>query len=353
MIKKPTHHSIIAKDNSVIEKLSNYNLSELRLIAYCLACYDSRAPENRSFTARVKDLQELFPMDKHSAYAVVKQTAKGINAKPMEFNNEKENYLVWWFSSLKYTHHEGIFEFKLSDDICPYLLGLDKFFTKYRLKDVYQFKAASTWKLYENLKKAYQNGRSNKWSVDLEALRLLLGIPGKYSRWNNFKQRVIEPAQKEINKLSDIRISYELNKHVRSVIGLTFFIDTKQPEDIINIENPVDSLYRLLLSHGVHKKTADDYTQMAKDKKKVHHLLKKIPAIVKRWEKSKKGPKQQYLLGAIKEEINQRLLFPDQPPSTASIDWLSFSYKDHKAMAENKSHPYHKEAKEALKHRKE
>lgn len=76
--KKPTHNSVVTKHNTLIEKMAKFHLSELRLLAYCLAHYDSRKPDNCSFTAKVAELRQIFPsMGKKTAYDVIRNTMLG------------------------------------------------------------------------------------------------------------------------------------------------------------------------------------------------------------------------------------------------------------------------------------
>jgi plasmid replication initiation protein len=306
--QKPDLKSIVAKDNQMIEQIARFKLSELRLIAYCLAHYDSRVPENRTFTATVEDLKSIFPITPKAAYDVVRQAMLGINQRPLEIT-EGQDIMFWnWFSGFVYTKGTGTFKFKLNPDALPYLLGLKKNFTRYRLEDVYQFKAASTWKLYELLKRWIE---VRKWSVELEELKLLLGIAGKYPRWNSLNQWVITPATKEINEVSDISVSWEKIKHGRSVVGLAFKIHPKKEEneETIDVQTDRERLHAELIRIGINTKTAKDYASAIDFAGKTSLILGKLPGIVKR--AKGKGPLQKYVLGAIQQEINQRSLFED------------------------------------------
>lgn len=305
----PDKKSIVAKSNELIGKMAKFDLSELRLLAYCIAHYDSRSPENRTFTAHVQDLASLFSMNEGSAYTVIRQAMLGINKKPLEFREGKKLHFWNWFSGFTYTEGEGTFEFTVTPEVRPYLLGLKETFTSYRLGSVYQFKAASTWKLYENLKRWEAKG---KWSVGLDELRLALGVAGKYPRWNSFCQRIIDPATGGINKHSDLTVSYKKEKHGRSIVALTFIIKSRAPEGTIDIVTPMQGLYRSLLECGINEATALKYAQDADKHGKATHALDKLPIIKSRWEKGgRKGKLQAYILGALKEEIYQMELFQD------------------------------------------
>lgn len=310
----------------MVEHLAGFKLNELRLIAYCLAHYDSSNPDDRTFYARVSDLRELFPIDKNSAYAVVERAMDGINEKPLKFKAGLKKYYWNWFSGFIYEEGTGEFEFRITPEIQPYLLGLKKTFTKYRLKAVYQFKSAYTWKLYENLKKT---AFKFQWSIDLDQIRVLLGAAGKYPRWNSFQERVIAPAVAEINKKSDLEVRYDKQKRGRSIVGLVFQIKETPPENVIDIETSKQTLARFMAVEGINNKTILEYVKKAEKKDKLERCIEQFPKIISRWNKNK-GSKQQYLLGALKHEIDQQTMFDDQgkKPATGQVDFSAYTDED-------------------------
>lgn len=305
-------NAIVAKDNAAIGALARFDLTELRFLAFCLSHCDSRNGTNRQITARVADMCNIFPsMDEKSAYGIVKRIFLSIGRKPAEFVNEKgEQCLYHWLTGLRY--RAGEFSFCISAEMEPYLLGLKSAFTQYRLKDVYQFRSASTWKLYENLASWKTSGR---WAVSLDDLRTRLGIAGEYTRWNNLHQRVIAPAISEINELSDLYVEYHKEKKGRQIIGLVFTIEVKKPEhqaeDVV-ITSPEERIERQMLNQGINAKTAQDYARQIVEAGKVDLIEARLPGIVAR-APGKGGVV--YIIGAIKAELQQMRIFDTPKPN--------------------------------------
>jgi len=300
--KKPDHNSIVAKSNDLVTKLAKFDLPELRLIAYCLAHYDSKKPENRSFKANVTDLMDIFPsMGEKTAYAVIKNTMLEINKKPLEFRQNNKQFFYNWFSGFIYSEGRGEFEFRINPDIQPYLLELKDCFSIYRLADVYQFKSAYTWKLYENLNRWKKNG---SWYVEIKVLKAYLGADKKYSRFNSFRERILDPAIEEINEKSDLNVGYEKETDRTAVVALKFFIFRKPTDNIIEVDNPKNILSKMLLVCGIKNNVADSYIKKMCEMNKEKHFIKKIPEIRGRWNE-KKGLLPKYMLGAINKELEQ------------------------------------------------
>lgn len=302
--------AVVAKDNAVIGALARFDLSELRFLMFCLSRLDSKGETNRLITARVADLCDIFPaMDKKSAYGIIKQSLTGVWKKPLEIQEGRKMQLHAWLSGMEY--EGGEFTFFVSPEMKPYLLGLSKAFTQYRLRDVYQFRSAATWKLYENLAQWRTAGR---WTVDLDELRTRLGLAGKYPSWYVFDRDVIAKAVAEINSVSDLRVEYHREKRGRRVVGLVFSIDKKiEDENTVTLDRPTDSLERKLLALGINSKTAIDYAAKVAFHGKTDVIRAKLPGISARAEKHPEG-KQPYILAAIKSELAQRGLFDEDPP---------------------------------------
>lgn len=327
----PSHNAVVTKNNILIPKLAKMGLSELRLLTFCLAHFDSR-PEYRKetgyvpgvgipqefieITARVQNLVDIFPgMDRKSAYAVVRQAVKGINSKPFEDtfvlpNGKTRSGMLYWFSSFWYDNEEGRFTFKLSPDIVHLVLSQDGDFTRFRLRHVYQFKSALTWKLYELLKQWAVAGR---WAVDLDELRISLGIAGKYPRWESLKRKVLDAPIKEINELSDIIVKYEKQKYVLSVSGVVFFINTKEaeakatdPAIVANIGDTTRDV-RLLVGAGINQTNAENLSKLAAEANKDLSVF--LDRVVARYEAKDgdKPPKQAYIYKALYNEFAPNL----------------------------------------------
>lgn len=352
-IPHPTHNSLVAKHNTLLHKLSKMELSELRLLSYCLAHYDSRPSQNQDgqpdnqlqreleFEATVQDLLNIFPyMDAKSAYGVVRKAVKGINSKPFEDtfvtpDGEEYEMLTYWFSSFKYFKARGKFIFSLSREVAHLVLNLSENFTKFKLRDVYQFRSALTWKLYELLKQWVTVGR---WSTSLDELRTSIGVAGKYPEWYDFKKRVLDAPIKEINKLSDIIVNYEKQKRVRSVNGVIFFIKFKGEEEAKPkadfVIGDTNSDLRKLIAIGINQTNAEKLSQKAKYAGiDLGGLLEKVSFRYDNLPEGKRiAPKAGYVYSALMDELTPNLFdyATDQarPKRTVSVQAKTMNTDD-------------------------
>jgi plasmid replication initiation protein len=319
-MQRPDLKSNITKANSLVPLMSRYSLQDLRLIAYCLAHYDSRAAENRKFTARVADLAEIFDMGEKTAHEVVQRVVDTMS-KPVKFQSEERDHYLYWFSRIDYIRGKGEFEFMISREIEPFLLELKERFSVYRLADVNKFKSASTWHLFENLNRWKNAGG---WHVSLKELHSILGVDGKYPRFNSFREFFIDPAVAEINDKSSLHIEYVKETSGKTVVALRFFIDSKQPDYVITIESQKNRLLKLLLCCSIRHYAAENIINQIIGAGREEQFIKKIPEMQKRWS-MEKGSMPRYVAGAIKRELAQRPAKAEVKPEHAEAlsCWMS------------------------------
>jgi len=146
-------------------------------------------------------------------------------------DNKKNFQLFNWFSTIRYI--DGIIEVRIDKDLKPLLLQLKSNFKAYEIKYVLSMKSEYSKRIYE-LCKQYEKLRTRK--IELKELQEMLQVPKSYiSKYINFKQKVLEVAEKEINKYSDIKISFNPIKRSRAVFWIEFTIE-KNEKNIIERE---------------------------------------------------------------------------------------------------------------------
>ena len=140
-----------------------------------------------------------------------------------------------WFSSIKYQKKEGLIICSIDPELKPYLLQLKKRFKPYEIKYVMSMESEYAMRIYE-LCKQYENTFTKKREFELTELHELMQVPKSYkTQYIDFKRKVLEISVREINKHSDIFISYKAIKRGRAVFWIEFTI-TKNETNIIESE---------------------------------------------------------------------------------------------------------------------
>lgn len=82
--------------------------------------------------------------------------------------------------------------------------------------------------MYELLK-SYEG--IGKRVFDIEELKQILGVEDKYSKFANFKTRILLKAQEDLLQHTDISFTFEeLSENYRRVEKITFYIHKNSPK---------------------------------------------------------------------------------------------------------------------------
>ncbi|WP_082081868.1 replication initiation protein [Methylocucumis oryzae] len=127
-----------------------------------------------------------------------------------------------WVSSADYIDGSGMVNLTFDPLLKPYLLQLKGNFTSSRLEMLLSFKSQYTMRMYSLLKQ-YEN--LSKRDIDLQQLREMLGIAkDQYPLYSNFRERILEPAQKELKLKADLHFEFDEIKQSRKVSAIRFRI---------------------------------------------------------------------------------------------------------------------------------
>lgn len=218
---------LVVKRNDLIQKSRHQmNLQEQKIILYMIS---KIKPDTKDFTKQIFSVAEFCRVcglddDNGGNYAYIKNTLKSLRDRSIwvTLDDESETTLAW-INSVTINKRSGLVHLRLDDNMKPYLLELQKNFTKYELIYTLAMRSQYSVRLYELLK-SYQYKRFVVFEVD-ELKRLLFAEI--YSRGNDFKKRVLETATNEINKLTDISVTCELVKIGNRFAEVEFRISQK------------------------------------------------------------------------------------------------------------------------------
>ena len=217
----------VTKHNHLNEACYKLTLDERRLILTSIANVrsDRKITEDIEITAR--DFAEMWGIDERIAYKQLKEAKENLYERSVKLKklDTGEVWDIRWIDAAAYQDGEGYIKISFSNKIRPYLEELKSHFTSYRLAEIKHFKSGHAIRLYELL----MQYRTTGWrEVELGWLKKYFGVENKYRRWVDFRKRVIDPAQKEINTLSAYDIDYETIKSGRAITKLKFFFYEKK-----------------------------------------------------------------------------------------------------------------------------
>lgn len=225
---------LVVKDNALINASYNLDLVEQRLVL--LAIIEARQTgkginANDALVIHASSYIENFGVEKHTAYAVLKEASKVLFDRRFTYQSltDKGNVKTThsrWVSEISYIDKEASVSLIFSPAVVPLITRLEERFTSYELKQVSQLTSRYATRLYELLVAWRSTGQTPIFEIS--EFRQQLGVADdEYTRSDNFKRRVLDIAISQINSFTDIKVKPEQHKTGRSISGYSFSFKSK------------------------------------------------------------------------------------------------------------------------------
>ncbi len=251
-------NELVVKHNSLIRSRYDYTLAELRLVITIASMIKAEDEDFREYAVPAKDYAELMNADAHNVRKAVRELGEMLLSKPLKIPTPGGFAICNWFSW--YEYKDGMINCSFHPKLKPYLLQLKEMFTKYNLENILRFKSAYSIRVYEIAKSWEARG---EFSYPVEEFKEIIGAAKKYTAYYDFKRYVLERSLKEINSLSDIKLTYKEKKLGRKVTDIVFTVKPNLPKDK-NYLASLRSFIAYMRKHYVNKIVYDGPTANSK-----------------------------------------------------------------------------------------
>lgn len=220
------HNTVAAND--IIRGKQSMTLQTARLIRLLVTQIAERDKDLKTYTCKITDLAKFLNIDSSNLYKDIFKICE-CTMKSVVYigtGNPKHPWeLFHWVSTASYDG-KGTLTLRLSDEIKPYVLELEKWFTQYKLKNILEFNSYYAIRLYEIIKceDGATGNMQSELEFEIEELRQYFDCEKKYKLFTDFKRKVIEVAVREINEKSDIWLKPTYKKWGRAYTSVSFEI---------------------------------------------------------------------------------------------------------------------------------
>ena len=262
----PPKNVLVRKSNRVVEASYDLTMQQLRLVHWLSRVVQEDDEDYKYYDIEVPlFLQFLQLKASNSARDRIREVTKSLQQKTILIrnpNNDEEWEQFAWLRYARVFKKNGCLTLRLSinPEMLPYIRDLHAAFTKTPFYSITQFRSRYGWRFYEWCKQFENTGWLQIEVADLRK-RLQIGET-EYSRFNNLRQRVIEPAIDEINRVSDLDVTLAHTiRRGRSVHALKFTIRKKDVQVIPAVAAPTEPSDKALIigrmcSHGMPEEEA-------------------------------------------------------------------------------------------------
>lgn len=226
---------LVYKSNYLVNASYKLTLNEQRIILLAISKLDSREFCERTIQIKSKEFCDRFKIKKSDFYNTINLTLDLLFNRVVRIRNDEIKHEFRFISSKKYYNNLSFFEITFSNEIMNYLVDLKDNFSRYDLKHVVNFKNKHSVRIYELLNEfSYKNIK--KRVITIKELKECLDLKNEYSRFNSFRQSVIDKAVNEINEHTNISVKYnKIYNSSKSVEAIEFVFRFKYND----VENKV------------------------------------------------------------------------------------------------------------------
>jgi plasmid replication initiation protein len=226
---------LIVKSNRLIEASYRLGMNEQRIILYAICrCREEQKGlfPDLPVTITADAFVKQFPsVDKSNVYGQLKEAMNSLYNRSVMIHDidpatkKARVKETRWISEKAYIDGAGHVQIVFTPEVIKYMTRLETEFTSYQLEKVGNMTSAYAVRIYELL--AQHRDIGNR-TLNMAWLRETLQIaPDEYKLTSNFIRKVIEVSVDQINKHSDLTVSYKPVKTSRAITDFTFKIKSK------------------------------------------------------------------------------------------------------------------------------
>jgi len=221
--------------------------SEIDIILTLLTAIKKEDKDFRDYEFTISELESKTNRKWNSKQ--LKETVKKLMSKPLELpiEHEKDWEIVNWFSYFKYSH-TGLITCRFDKRLKPYLIELSGTRILADFRHLLPMNSSYSKRMYLLLKEYDKIGMR---TFNVEELQAILKVPKSYIiKYSDFKRKVLQRAEIDINKFTDLEVKLSEKKRGKKVIEITYTIKKNHADLKAFITNIREIYPNVLLYHS-------------------------------------------------------------------------------------------------------
>ncbi|PQJ26985.1 hypothetical protein BSZ35_18905 [Salinibacter sp. 10B] len=222
---------MVVKANDLVRAKANWTRLEHRVVGMMISQLDK---EDEAFTPQriyIKDLMELSGTNYGALYERAEAICSKLLKQEVYIRDEvdgKRRYRGYSpIVMCEYVEGDGCIVAQFNEAMKPFLLQLKKRFTMYRLQNFMQLTSQHSMRMYELLK---MRSDLRHLRITVDELRAILSCEHSYSRFSDFKRKVIDKTQEEIAEKTDIIFKYQVERKGQTPTHVRFIIEDENED---------------------------------------------------------------------------------------------------------------------------
>jgi len=216
---------------------------EVDLILTLLTVITKEDKDFKDYVFDIDDLSQKYSRKLNSQQ--VQDSVEKLFSKSLKIEISKNQWRMFnWFSYFEYNN--GVITCRFDKALKPYLLEIKERFVISDLRMILPMRSSYSKRIYLLLKEYAKIG---KRTFNVRELQEMLVVPDSHKiRYNKFKVSVLQKAEIDINKFTDLEVELSEKKLARKVVEVTYTI-RKNSNDLQAFIETIRELYVNQLLH--------------------------------------------------------------------------------------------------------
>ncbi len=234
IMNKPVVSDLEVRQSNALTN-ARFEYSELQLdLFFFMLSKLRKTQESLVYRLIINELSNLTGKQYHFPY--LRQAAEGMMSRVFEISTDKSHLMLSMFQKIEFLKGQGTIEIKLSEDILPHLFDLQSNFTSYELAAALRLTSKYAKRIYPICSQWKDKGETKKY--DLQDFKKTIGIIDskgneKMKKISELKAKVLDPAMRQINELTELQVGYKLEKAGRAFKNIVFTVKPQALADTI------------------------------------------------------------------------------------------------------------------------
>lgn len=217
--KKLNKYLPVVMDKGLVQARFSMDLWERRLMYACMSKLKRTDEKFPMISFTLSEIAKLLDIDSLPAteYTAIKKAAKKLVTRIVEIEEQGKYEIYNWVSYFKLDTKSNEISMQFNEYMKPHLLDLleNKGYTKFLLKFAMPLGSTYAQRFYEMFRCLVYEGQPKAVQrVDLQELRKKLEVENKHKNFGQFRLKVLDVAEREINQKTDIYISFkDIRRH--------------------------------------------------------------------------------------------------------------------------------------------
>lgn len=221
-IKRKRGYMVVKSSDLIQKSRYSMNAQEQNILAVVISAIKRDDEPDKMYSITIKEFCEICNIDYSNGknYEDVKNALKSFADESIWVRQpDGKEVLLRWLNRVEINPNSGLIQYNFHEAMTPYLFGLKKRYTQYELNYYLPLSSKYAKRLYEYLKSQIDD--LGGITLTIETLKDKIDAT-VYERFPDFRRNALEPAIREINTYTDIKVSYALRKQNRAYYYIDF-----------------------------------------------------------------------------------------------------------------------------------